>query len=62
MSAIVTFPDGNTVSWDIEARATVFPTYSWVGTAKNNYESWNVYKDIYLVLYTVDGRACYTVY
>ena len=62
-SAIIgTFPDGNQVSWSIVANAGSLPTYSHVGTAKNNFESWNVYKDNYRVLYQVNGWTCYTVY
>ena len=57
-----TFPDGNTVSWSIVNNAGSLPTYSNVGTAKNNFESWNVYKDNYRVLYEVNGWTCYTVY
>lgn len=57
-----TFPDGNQVSWSIVANAGSLPTYSHVGTAKNSFESWNVYKDNYRVLYQVNGWTCYTVY
>ena len=61
-NGIVTFPDGNTVTWNIESDGNWQPTYSSVGTAKNNFETWNVYKDNYRVLYEVDGWKCYTLY
>lgn len=62
MGIIGTFPDGNTVSWNIEAGAGATQAYTNVGTAKNSFEGWNVYKDNYRLLYTVDGWSCYTVY
>jgi hypothetical protein len=58
----VTFPDGNSVSWVIQNDAGQLPKYSHVGTAKNKYESWNIYKDNYRVLYEIDGWQCYTAY
>ncbi|OQO05246.1 hypothetical protein B0A48_09013 [Cryoendolithus antarcticus] len=58
----VSFPDGNTVNWAIVANAGSLGTYSHVGSARNKFESWNVYKDKYRLLYQVDGWSCYTVY
>lgn len=57
-----TFPDGNKVSWSIVANAGTMAAYSNVGTAGNNFEHWNVYKDKYRLLYEVDGWQCFTVY
>lgn len=58
----MTFPDNNTVSWSIVANAASRPAFAHVGSARNNFETWNVYKDNYRVLYTVDGWSCFTVY
>ena len=56
------FPDKNIVAWQIDPNAQTEATYALVGSAKNNFELWNVYKDKYRLLYEVDGWQCYTVY
>ena len=59
---IVTFKDGTTVTWSIETDGATQPTFSQVGTAKNDFEKWTVYKDKYRQLYEIDGWKCYSVY
>ncbi|PMD45889.1 PR-1-like protein [Hyaloscypha variabilis F] len=58
----VTFPDGNVFTWSINADAQAQAFGTQVGTAKNNYQSYTIFKDDQHIVYSENGLNYKTIY
>ena len=56
------FADGDTLTWNIQANAQSLPFETQCGTAKNKYQSFNVFKDDKHVVWEQNGWAYETIY
>ncbi|KAJ8121449.1 hypothetical protein O1611_g10097 [Lasiodiplodia mahajangana] len=57
------FTSGTTFSWTIQSDAQNKPNYTKVGTARNPYHNYNVFKDDQHVMYTEgSGNVCRSIY
>jgi len=59
---VVTFPDGNVFTWSINANAQAQAFGTQVGTAKNNFQTYSIFKDDQHVVYSKDGLNYKTIY